>query len=78
MDDCVLDCYGLYCKLVCECLVGDFCYYINGMCLDLFWGWFSLILNDSIDDFSFLVWKRDIKCGLEWLMEFYYDVEFIF
>ena len=45
------------------------------MCLDLARGRFSLIVNDSIDDLSNLVRKRDIKRGLERLMELYYDAE---
>lgn len=45
------------------------------MCLDLARGRFSLIVDDSIDDLSLLVRKRDIKRGLEQLMELYYDTE---
>lgn len=75
MDDCSLDRYGLHCKLVCECSAGDLCHHINGMCLNLARGRFSIIVNDSIDDLSLLVRKRDIKRGLEQLMELYYDTE---
>lgn len=75
LDDCALDRYGLHCKLACKCSAGDLCHHINGMCLDLSRGRFSLILNDSIDDLSLLVRKRDIKRGLELLMELYYDAE---
>lgn len=75
LDDCALDRYGLHCKLACECSAGDLCHHINGMCLDLARGRFSLIVNDSIDDLSLLVRKRDIKRGLEQLMELYYDTE---
>ena len=45
------------------------------MCLDLSRGRFSLIVDDSIDDLSLLVRKRDIKRGLEKLMELYFDAE---
>ena len=55
--------------------MGDLCHHINGMCLDLSRGRFSLIVNDSIDDLSLLVRKRDIKRGLERLMELYYDAD---
>lgn len=75
LDDCALDRYGLHCKLACECSAGDLCHHINGMCLDLSRGRFSLIVDDSIDDLSLLVRKRDIKRGLEKLMELYYDAE---
>ena len=75
LDDCALDRYGLHCKLVCECSADDLCHHINGICLDLARGRFSLIVNDSIDDLSLLVRKRDIKLGLEQLMELYYDTE---
>ena len=75
LDDCALDRYGLHCKLTCECSASDLCHHINGMCLDLSRGRFSLIVNDSIDDLSLLVRKRDIKRGLEQLMELYYDAE---
>lgn len=43
------------------------------MCLDLSRGKFSLIVNDSVDELDLLVRKRDIKLGLEKLMELYYD-----
>ena len=75
LDDCALDRYGLHCKLACECPAGDLCHHINGMCLDLARGRFSLIVDDSIDDLSLLVRKRDIKRGLEKLMELYFDAE---
>ena len=75
LDDCALDRYGLSCKLTCECSASDLCHHINGMCLDLARGRFSLIVDDSIDDLSLLVRKRDIKRGLEQLMELYYDTE---
>ena len=75
LDDCALDRYGLHCKLACDCSAGDLCHHINGMCLDLARGRFSLIVDDSIDDLSLLVRKRDIKRGLEQLMELYYDTE---
>lgn len=74
-DDCALDRYGLHCKEVCECSVDELCHHINGMCLDLSRGKFSLIVNDSMGDLDEVVRKRDIKRGLEKLMELYYDGE---
>lgn len=41
--------------------------------MDLSRGKFSLIVNDSVDELDLLVRKRDIKLGLEKLMELYYD-----
>ena len=55
--------------------MGELCHHINGMCLDLSRGRFSLIVNDSMDELNLLVRKRDIKRGLERLMDLYYDAE---
>ena len=75
LDDCPLDRYGLHCKADCECAVSELCHHINGLCLDLSRGKFSLIVNETLDDLGLLVRKRDIKRGLEQLMELYYDVD---
>ena len=72
-DDCALNRYGLHCKEVCECSVNELCHHINGMCLDLSRGKFSLIVQENVDELDLLARKRDIKRGLEKLMELYYD-----
>jgi len=57
----------------CECSADELCHHINGMCLDITRGKFSIIVNDSMEDLGDLVRQRDIKRGLERLMELYYD-----
>ena len=44
------------------------------MCLDVSRGKFSLIVNDTMEELHDRVRKRDIKRGLEKLMELYFDV----
>ena len=73
LDDCALDRYGPQCKMVCECPVDELCHQVNGLCLDISRGKFSLIVIDSIEELSDPVRKRDIARGLERLMELYYD-----
>ena len=73
MDDCALDRYGPQCRMVCECPVEELCHQINGLCLDISRGKFSLIVSDSIEELSDRVRRRDIKRGLERLMELYFD-----
>ena len=73
LDDCDLKHYGLQCKMPCECSADELCHHINGMCLDITQGKFSIIVNDSMEDLGDLVRQRDIKRGLERLMELYYD-----
>ena len=75
LDDCALERYGPQCKMVCGCPVDELCHQINGLCLDISKGKFSLIVMDSIEELSDRVRRRDIKRGLERLMELYFEVD---
>lgn len=61
--------------MICKCPVDKLCHQLNGMCLDISRGKFSVIVNDRIEDLGELVRRRDIKRGLERLMELYFDSE---
>ena len=75
LDDCPLDRYGLHCKNACTCSVNELCHHINGTCLNMLRGKFSIIVDDSLEELgSDIVRQRNIKRGLESLMKIYFDL----
>ena len=72
-DDCPLTNYGPRCNGTCSCRRTDICHHVTGACLDVSRGKFSLTFSDAFIELDIPSRRRNLKLGLEALMNTYYD-----
>ncbi|XP_048577652.1 uncharacterized protein LOC5509903 isoform X2 [Nematostella vectensis] len=74
-DPCESGYYGVGCASMCTtCSVTSLCDHVHGTCIRYTQGLFHIVVMEDFELFSIRVRQRDLRLGLERLMETYFDI----